>query len=60
MKISDENLEFIADTYSYGIVSLSMDWIANNMAMRYDKSMDFFLRLLDGSMKHTLQKFSEQ
>ena len=60
VKISNENLEFIADTYAYGIVSLSMDWIANNMAMRYDKSMDFFVRLLDGSMKYTLQKFSEQ
>lgn len=59
MKISDEKLEFIADTYTYGIVSLSMDWIANNMAMRYDMSMDFFVKLLDGSMKHTLQKFSE-
>lgn len=60
IKISDENLEFIADTYVYGIVSLSMDWIANNMAMRYDKSLDFFVRLLDGSMKYSLKKFSEQ
>ena len=60
IKISNEKLEFIADTYTYGIVSISMDWIANSMAMRYEKSMDFFVKLLDGSMKHTLQKFSEQ
>lgn len=58
--ISNDKLEFIADTYTYGIVSIAMDWIANDMAERYNKSMDFFLRLLDGSMKHTLQKFSEQ
>jgi len=60
MKISQEKLDFIADTYTYGIVSIAMDWIANDMAMRYDKSMKFFLRLLDGSMKYMLQKFSEQ
>ncbi len=60
ISVSDEKLEFITDTYTYGIVSIAMDWIANDMAERYDKSMDFFLKLLDGSMKHTLQKFSEQ
>lgn len=60
MKISHEQLEFIADTYTYGIISISMDWIANDMTMRYEKSIDFFTKLLDGSMKYTLQKFSMQ
>lgn len=59
VKISNEKLDFIADTYTYGIVSLAMDWIANGMAMRYDKSTKFFLHMLDGSMKYMLQKFSE-
>lgn len=60
INISGEKLEFIADTYTYGIVSVAMDWIANDMTERYSNSMDFFLKLLDGSMKHTLKKFSEQ
>ena len=60
MKISYDKLEFITDTYTYGIISISMDWISNDMSMRYEKSMNFFVRLLDGSMKYTLQKFSEQ
>ncbi|MGI5984279.1 MAG: TetR family transcriptional regulator [Clostridiales bacterium] len=60
MKISEEKFEFIADTYTYGIVSLAMDWIADDMMTRYNNSMKFFLRLLDGSMKYTLQKFAEQ
>ncbi|NLH00568.1 MAG: TetR family transcriptional regulator [Clostridiales bacterium] len=59
MNIPNEKLEFICDTYTYGIVSLAMDWIANDMTARYENSMNFFLELLDGSMKHTLEKFSE-
>ncbi|MGI5978103.1 MAG: TetR/AcrR family transcriptional regulator C-terminal domain-containing protein [Oscillospiraceae bacterium] len=58
MEITDEKLDFIADTYTYGIVSVSMDWIANDMSERYENSMTFFLELLDGSMKHTLEKFA--
>ena len=60
VKISEEKFEFIVDTYTHGIVGLAMDWIANDMAERYDNSTKFFLRLLDGSMKYTLQKFAEQ
>ena len=57
MHISDEKLELITDTYTFGIVSFAMDWIANDMSARYENSMSFFLELLDGSMKHTLEKF---
>ena len=35
-----------------------MDWIANEMSERYGNSMTFFLELLDGSMKHTLEKIA--
>ena len=60
MDITDEKLDFAADTYTFGIVSLSMDWIANDMIERYENSMTFFLELLDGSMKHTLEKLAEE
>lgn len=60
MNISNEKLEFIADTYTYGVISFAMDWIANDMSSRYENSMNFFLELLDGSMKYTLQKLSEE
>jgi len=60
MSISDEKLDFIADMYTYGIVSVAMDWIANDMSARYENSASFFLEMLDGSMKHTLQKFSQE
>ena len=58
MNLTEEKIDFIADTYTFGIVSLSMDWIANEMSERYGNSMTFFLELLDGSMKHTLEKFA--
>lgn len=60
MKISEENFEFIVDTYTLGIVDFAMEWIATDMTERYNDSTKLFLRLLDGSMKYTLQKFSEQ
>lgn len=60
MSIPNERLEFIADAYTYGIVSIAMDWIANDMSERYENSMYFFLELLDGSMKYSLQKLSEK
>ena len=60
MDISDEKLDFAADTYTFGIVSLSMDWITNDMSARYENSMTFFLELLDGSMKHTLEKLTQE
>ena len=60
MKISDEKIELIGDTYTYGVVSIAMDWIANDMSARYENSASFFLEMLDGSMKHTLQKFSQE
>lgn len=58
MDISDEKMDFIADTYTFGIVSVAMDWIANDLSARYDNSMNFFLDLLDGSMKRTLEKLA--
>ena len=58
MNLTEEKIDFIADTYTFGIVSLSMDWIANEMSERYGNSMPFFLELLDGSMKHTLEKIA--
>ena len=60
MDITDEKLDFAADTYTFGIVSLSMDWIANDMSARYENSMTFFLDLLDGSMKYTLEKLTQE
>lgn len=60
MEVTDEKLGFIADTYTFGIVSLAMDWIANDMSARYENSLTFFLELLDGSMKYSLEKLSEE
>lgn len=59
-KLPQEKFDFIVDTYTYGIVSFAMDWIANNMADRYDNSINFFMTLLDGSMKYAVSKLMEE
>lgn len=59
VELSQERFDFIVDTYTYGIVGFAMDWIANNMSDRYDNSINFFMTLLDGSMKYAISKMVE-
>ena len=59
-QIPEEDRQFILELYSYGVVSLFLDWINNGMKPEADQLVDQFDRIFDGSMEALIQRCLEK
>ena len=57
--ISEENKQFIVDIYTFTLVGIALGWVDENMETGYLNTLDKFFLLVDGSMEHGIEKFSE-
>ena len=56
--VREEDILFLAHSYTHCTIGLLIDWLDNNMRADYSAHMEKFLYLLDGSMKLALQKLT--
>lgn len=53
-----ERLDYIVDLYTYGLVGISLQWVARGMPGTGEETVELFLKLLDGSMETAVKKLS--
>jgi Transcriptional regulator len=58
-KIEDEDVEFVADLFTFGLVGILTEWVAGDMNTEYKDKLDKFLVVIDGTMETTLDKFAK-
>ncbi|MGI5888853.1 MAG: TetR/AcrR family transcriptional regulator C-terminal domain-containing protein [Oscillospiraceae bacterium] len=58
MNVSDENINIIAITYTYGFIGIIMQWLDNKMKMDYEIDRDKFLAILSAGVTESLKKLS--
>lgn len=58
-RVTTQERDFICDCYVAIFVGIALDWVENNMDSDYASQMELFLKLVDGSLDSTLQKFSD-
>ncbi|MDO5714696.1 MAG: TetR/AcrR family transcriptional regulator C-terminal domain-containing protein [Tissierellia bacterium] len=56
-KIHDEDLDFIIDFYTYGLIGIITEWFDDDMPNDYEEKLDSLFYLLDGSMLRSIEKF---
>lgn len=59
MHIPDSNKNFIADFYTHAFVSITTEWIKNGANESPNTIVDGIRNIIEGSMPHALQHYSE-
>ena len=55
--IADEDLEFVASVFTFALVGIMTEWVADGMSQEYQDKLDKFFLIIDGTMEATLAKF---
>ena len=58
MHVSDEDLDFVVQIYTFGLVGILTEWLASGMSDDFSHMLDKFFLIVDGSIEHTLAKLS--
>lgn len=57
--IAEEDLEFVVDVFTFGLVGIITEWVAGGMSEEYKSDIDKFFLVIDGTMEGTLEKFAK-
>lgn len=57
--IEAEDLDFVVNVFTFGLVGLITEWISDGMSREYKGNIDKFLLVIDGTMEGTLEKFAK-
>ena len=60
IKIEKEDYDFVVDLYTFGLVGILTEWLADGMKEGYLDKLDKFLYMVDGTMVITLRKFDKE
>ncbi|MDD4377061.1 MAG: TetR/AcrR family transcriptional regulator C-terminal domain-containing protein [Eubacteriales bacterium] len=60
IKIEKEDYDFVVDLYTFGLVGILTEWLADGMKEDYLDKLDKFLYMVDGTMVITLRKFDKE
>lgn len=56
--IRQEDIDFVADIFTFGLVGILTEWVAGGMDPIIKEKMDKFFVIVDGTLEITLDKFS--
>jgi len=59
MDIKKEDLDFVIDIFTFAFAGLLNEWVAEGMSTEYQKHVDKFFLILDGTLESALEKFTE-
>lgn len=59
MNIEQEDMDFVVNVFSFGLVGLITEWISDGMSQEYKTNIDKFFLIVDGTMEGTLEKFAK-
>lgn len=57
-RVSDEDLEFVASIYTFGLIGIMAEWVAGGMNEESSQMLDKFFTVIDGSLDYTLNKLT--
>lgn len=58
LHISQEDKDFVIDMYVMALIGIVFAWLDNNMDSEYSKQLAKYKKLLIGSLKYVIEKFS--
>lgn len=58
-QIAEEDLEFVIDVFTFGLVGIITEWVSDGMSDDYKRNIDKFFLIIDGTMEGTLDKFAK-
>lgn len=58
--ITKEDIEFVADIFTFALVGIMTEWVAGGMSEEYASKIDKLFLVIDGTMESTLEKLSSK